>query len=56
MGHAERRDRCHPDGDPAARDQADNYWQNTKLMALAAVRRDLDNLRAEVASEQETPA
>lgn len=56
VGHAEQWDRIDVDGDPAAHDCTVTYWRNGKRLAVATVGRDLENLRAEVAFEQETPA
>jgi 3-phenylpropionate/trans-cinnamate dioxygenase ferredoxin reductase subunit len=41
------------DGDPAAHDCAVTYWRGGRKLAVATVGRDLENLRAEVALEQE---
>lgn len=54
VGHAERWDRLEIDGDPAAHDCAVTYWRGGRKLAVATVGRDLDNLRAEVALEQQT--
>jgi 3-phenylpropionate/trans-cinnamate dioxygenase ferredoxin reductase subunit len=56
VGHAEQWDRLEIDGDPAAHDCAVTYWRQDKRLAVAAVGRDLDSLRTELAFEQETPA
>ncbi|HET9149001.1 MAG TPA: FAD-dependent oxidoreductase [Alphaproteobacteria bacterium] len=56
VGHAERWDRLEIDGDPAAHDCTVTYWRGAKRLAVATVGRDLDNLRAEAAFEDETPA
>jgi 3-phenylpropionate/trans-cinnamate dioxygenase ferredoxin reductase subunit len=42
------------DGDPAKRDCTVTYWRNDKRLAVANVGRELDNLCADVAFEQET--
>jgi len=54
VGHAERWDRLEIDGDPAAHDCTVGFWRDGRKLALAAVGRDLDSLRAEAAFEQET--
>jgi NADPH-dependent 2,4-dienoyl-CoA reductase/sulfur reductase-like enzyme len=54
VGHAESWDRLEIDGDPAARDCTVGFWHGSRKLALAAVGRDLDSLRAEAAFEQET--
>jgi 3-phenylpropionate/trans-cinnamate dioxygenase ferredoxin reductase subunit len=53
VGHAEQWDRVEIDGDPAAHDCAVTYWRGGRKLAVATVGRDLENLRAEVALEQE---
>lgn len=52
-GHAERWDRVDVDGDPAAHDCTAVFWREGRKLATASVGRDLDNLRAEAAFEQE---
>jgi 3-phenylpropionate/trans-cinnamate dioxygenase ferredoxin reductase subunit len=52
-GHAERWDRIELDGDPAAHDCSVTFWRAGRRLATASVGRDLDNLRAELAFEQE---
>jgi 3-phenylpropionate/trans-cinnamate dioxygenase ferredoxin reductase subunit len=54
VGHAERWDRLEIDGDPMARDCTVAYWHGGRKLALAAVGRDLESLRAEAAFERET--
>ncbi|MBV9219333.1 MAG: hypothetical protein JOY94_07955 [Methylobacteriaceae bacterium] len=56
VGDAEQWDRLDIDRDPAAHDCAATYWRNGKRLAVATVGRDLDNLRTELAFEQEAPA
>ncbi len=51
VGHAERWDRIDVDGDIRSRDCLLRYRSNGKLLAVASIFRDLDNLREEVAME-----
>ena len=53
-GHAEQWDRIEVDGDPAAHDCTVSYWLRGRRLAVATVGRDLDNLRSEVALEEES--
>jgi 3-phenylpropionate/trans-cinnamate dioxygenase ferredoxin reductase subunit len=53
VGHAERWDRVDIDGDPGTRDCTATFWWQGRKLATASVGRDLANLRAEVAFEQE---
>jgi NADPH-dependent 2,4-dienoyl-CoA reductase/sulfur reductase-like enzyme/nitrite reductase/ring-hydroxylating ferredoxin subunit len=53
IGHAEQWDRLDVDGDPAAHDCAVSFWRDGRKLAMATVGRDQDNLRAELAFEQE---
>jgi 3-phenylpropionate/trans-cinnamate dioxygenase ferredoxin reductase subunit len=53
IGHAEQWDRLDIDGDPAAHDCAVSFWRDGRKLAMATVGRDQDNLRAELAFEQE---
>jgi 3-phenylpropionate/trans-cinnamate dioxygenase ferredoxin reductase subunit len=55
-GHAEQWDRIEIDGDPAAHDCTVSYWLQGRRLAVATVGRDLDNLRAELALEEEGAA
>jgi 3-phenylpropionate/trans-cinnamate dioxygenase ferredoxin reductase subunit len=54
VGHAERWDRLEIHGDPPARDCTVGYWRDGRRLAVAAVGRDLDSLRAEAAFERES--
>ena len=55
-GHAERWDRLDIDGDPAAHDDTVTFWYHGRKLAVAAIGRDLDSLRAELAFEEEPTA
>jgi NADPH-dependent 2,4-dienoyl-CoA reductase/sulfur reductase-like enzyme/nitrite reductase/ring-hydroxylating ferredoxin subunit len=56
VGHAEHWDRIDIDGDPAARDFAASFWRNGKKQAVVTVGRDQENLRTELAFEQDAGA
>ncbi|MBM3651839.1 MAG: Rieske 2Fe-2S domain-containing protein [Alphaproteobacteria bacterium] len=47
VGHAASWDRLEISGDPAAADCAVSYFKGDRLLAVATIGRDLDNLRAE---------
>ena len=51
VGHAASWDRLELAGDPAAADCAVSYFKGDRLLAVATIGRDLDNLRAEAAFE-----
>ncbi|PPD23653.1 MAG: pyridine nucleotide-disulfide oxidoreductase [Methylocystis sp.] len=51
IGNAASWDRLEMSGDPAAADCAVSYFKGDRLLAVATIGRDLDNLRAEVAFE-----
>lgn len=51
IGHAASWDRVEISGDPAAADCAVSYFKGDRLLAVATIGRDLDNLRAEAALE-----
>lgn len=53
VGHAEHWDRLDIDGDPATHDCAASFWRDGRKLAVATVGRDLEDLRAEIAFEQE---
>jgi NADPH-dependent 2,4-dienoyl-CoA reductase/sulfur reductase-like enzyme/nitrite reductase/ring-hydroxylating ferredoxin subunit len=46
-GHAERWDSTQIEGDLSKRDGLVRYWRDGRMLAVATVSRDLDNLRAE---------
>jgi len=52
VGHAERYDEVHVDGDLAARDCTISYRRAGRKLAVAVVHRDLEGLRAEVEFER----
>lgn len=52
VGHAERWDKAEIDGQLAARDCTITYRRGAKKLAVAAVHRDLESLRAEVEFEK----
>jgi NADPH-dependent 2,4-dienoyl-CoA reductase/sulfur reductase-like enzyme/nitrite reductase/ring-hydroxylating ferredoxin subunit len=52
IGHAEKWDTLDIEGDIKARDCLVRYRRNGKVMAVASLFRDLDNLRAEAAMER----
>ncbi|HJS85404.1 MAG TPA: FAD-dependent oxidoreductase, partial [Acetobacteraceae bacterium] len=52
LGHAKGSDEAELDGDVAAGKALLRYRRNGRVLAVATVDRDLDNLRAEVAMEQ----
>jgi hypothetical protein len=54
IGHAESWDRVEIDGDIAARDCLLRYKKNGRVLAVASIARDLENLKAEKAMEGET--
>jgi hypothetical protein len=47
IGHAEKWDRLEIDGDIKARDCLVRYRRDGKVLAVASIYRDLDNLKAE---------
>jgi NADPH-dependent 2,4-dienoyl-CoA reductase/sulfur reductase-like enzyme len=51
IGNAASWDRLEMSGDPNAADCAVSYFKGDRLLAVATIGRDLDNLRAEVAFE-----
>jgi NADPH-dependent 2,4-dienoyl-CoA reductase/sulfur reductase-like enzyme len=54
VGHAEKWDEIAVDGEIAVRDCVLRYKRNGRVLAVASIYRDLDNLQAELAMEQET--
>ncbi len=52
VGHAARWDRLEIDGDIKGRDCMVRYVANEKVLAVASIYRDVDNLKAEVAMER----
>jgi NADPH-dependent 2,4-dienoyl-CoA reductase/sulfur reductase-like enzyme/nitrite reductase/ring-hydroxylating ferredoxin subunit len=52
VGHAEKWDEIAIDGDIAARDCLLKYKSGGRVLAVASIYRDLDNLKAELAMEQ----
>lgn len=52
VGHAERWDHIHIDGDPMSRDCTVGYFQGDRKLAVATVSRDFASLRAEVDLEK----
>jgi NADPH-dependent 2,4-dienoyl-CoA reductase/sulfur reductase-like enzyme/nitrite reductase/ring-hydroxylating ferredoxin subunit len=56
VGHAEQWDEIAIDGDIAAKDCLLRYKKNGRVLAVASIYRDVDNLKAELAMERgETP-
>jgi NADPH-dependent 2,4-dienoyl-CoA reductase/sulfur reductase-like enzyme/nitrite reductase/ring-hydroxylating ferredoxin subunit len=55
VGRAERWDEISVDGDIASKDCLLRYKRNDRVLAVASIFRDLDNLRAELAMERATP-
>jgi NADPH-dependent 2,4-dienoyl-CoA reductase/sulfur reductase-like enzyme len=53
IGHAERWDSIAVEGDVKARDCLLRYRRDGRLLAVASIYRDLDNLKAELAMENE---
>jgi NADPH-dependent 2,4-dienoyl-CoA reductase/sulfur reductase-like enzyme len=53
VGHAEQWDEIAIDGDIKAKDCLLRYKRNGRVLAVASINRDLDNLRAELAMEQQ---
>ncbi len=53
VGHAETWDTLTVEGDIAAKDCLLRYGRNGRVLAVASIYRDIDNLRAELAMEQE---
>jgi hypothetical protein len=51
VGHAAKWDRLEIDGDIKGRDCLVRYVANDKVLAVASIYRDVDNLKAEVAME-----
>ena len=51
IGHAPAWDRAEVAGDPASGDCAVTFYQGARMLAVATLGRDLENLRAEVAFE-----
>jgi NADPH-dependent 2,4-dienoyl-CoA reductase/sulfur reductase-like enzyme len=54
IGHAERWDTITVEGDVKARDCLLRYRRDRRVLAVASIYRDLDNLKAELAMEQVT--
>jgi hypothetical protein len=52
IGHAEKWDTLDVEGDIKARDCLVRYRHNGKLLAVASIFRDLENLKEEVAMER----
>ena len=52
IGHAEKWDKLDIEGDIKARDCLVRYRRGGKVLAVASIYRDLDNLKAEVAMER----
>jgi apoptosis-inducing factor 3 len=52
VGHAEKWDALDIDGDIASRDCLVRYRRNGKVLAVASIFRDVDNLKAELSMEQ----
>jgi NADPH-dependent 2,4-dienoyl-CoA reductase/sulfur reductase-like enzyme/nitrite reductase/ring-hydroxylating ferredoxin subunit len=53
VGHAEKWDKLTIDGDVAARDCLLRYKRNGRMLAIASIYRDVENLKAEVAMERD---
>ena len=53
VGHAEKWDELTIDGDVAARDCLLRYKRNGRVLAIASIYRDVENLKAEVAMERD---
>jgi hypothetical protein len=53
VGHAERWDEVAVEGDVAARDCMVRYRRDGRVLAVASIYRDLENLKAELAMERE---
>ena len=53
VGHAETWDTLTIEGDIAAKDCLLRYGRNGRVLAVASIYRDVENLRAELAMEQE---
>ena len=51
VGHAEKWDELTVDGDIAAKDCLLRYKRNGRVLAVASIYRDLDNLKAELEME-----
>jgi 3-phenylpropionate/trans-cinnamate dioxygenase ferredoxin reductase subunit len=56
VGHASSWDRIEIDGSVQALDAAVRYFRGGRLLAMATVGRDLENLRCEARMESETAA
>jgi NADPH-dependent 2,4-dienoyl-CoA reductase/sulfur reductase-like enzyme/nitrite reductase/ring-hydroxylating ferredoxin subunit len=56
IGHAQRWDEVAVDGDVAAKDCLVRYRRNGRVLAIASIYRDLENLKAEVAMEHRQAA
>jgi NADPH-dependent 2,4-dienoyl-CoA reductase/sulfur reductase-like enzyme/nitrite reductase/ring-hydroxylating ferredoxin subunit len=54
IGHAEQWDELAIDGDIAAKDCLLRYKKNGRVLAVASINRDVDNLKAELAMERGT--
>jgi len=52
VGHAEQWDEIAIEGDVKAKDCLLRYKKNGRVLAVASIFRDIDNLRAELALEQ----
>ena len=55
VGHAEKWDELAIEGDIAARDCLLRFKRHGRLLAVASIFRDVENLEAELAMEQDTP-
>jgi hypothetical protein len=51
VGHAEKWDALDIEGDIASRDCLVRYLRNGKVLAVASIFRDVDNLKAELSME-----
>ena len=52
VGHAQTWDRLDIEGDIKSRDCVARFRRNCKVLAVASIYRDVDNLKAEVAMER----
>ncbi len=52
VGHAETWDALTVEGDIAAKDCLLRYGRNGRVLAVASINRDIENLQAELAMEQ----
>jgi NADPH-dependent 2,4-dienoyl-CoA reductase/sulfur reductase-like enzyme/nitrite reductase/ring-hydroxylating ferredoxin subunit len=53
VGHAEKWDELTIDGDVMAKDSLLRYKRNGRVLAIASIHRDIENLKAEVAMERD---